>query len=271
MERTGFLAEMYEAARARAALVREAHPRRPQPRPSGPSFIDALRHPRHGGLAVIAEIKRASPSKGVLAADLDAAAQAAAYQAGGADAVSVLTEPQRFHGSLDDLRAAVGACDLPVLRKDFLVDECQVWEASAAGAAAVLLIVALLETDRLVWLYDEAHELGLDVLLELHDEHDVEVAQMLAAPLVGINNRDLGTLRVDLATTERLAALLRPAGDERVIVAESGIVSGDDARRMRRAGASAVLVGEALVRDAGASTLGERVDALRGEEGRGSR
>ena len=109
------------------------------------------------------------------------------------------------------------------------------------------------------------------VLLELHDEHDVEVAQMLGAPLVGINNRDLGTLRVDLATTERLAALLRPAGDERVIVAESGIASRDDALRMRSAGASAVLVGEALVRDADAATLGERVGALRGDEGGGSR
>jgi len=262
MPRTGFLAEMYEGARGRVERARAARPlQRPRAPYAGPSFHEALRRPPAGGLAVIAEVKRASPSKGPIAPDLDAAGQAVRYRDAGADAVSVLTEPERFGGSLDDLRAVTAACELPALRKDFIVDEYQVWEAVEAGAAAVLLVAALLDRDRLAWLLGEAHDLGLDPLLEVHDERDVETALELEAHLVGVNNRDLGTLRVDLATTERLAPLL--GGASRLIVAESGIATRDDARRMRSAGAHAVLVGEALVRESAAALAG-RLAALRG-------
>lgn len=207
----------------------------------GPSLHTAL---AGEGVAVIAEVKRASPSKGPIAPELDAAAQAAAYRRGGAAAVSVLTEPTRFAGSLEDL-ASVAASGVPALRKDFLVDDYQIWEARAAGAAAVLLIVAALDHDRLAALHDLAHTAGLEVLVEVHDEHEVARAAAIGARIVGVNARDLRTFELD----HHAFARLRPAlADGVLAVAESGITAPEDLRRAAAAGADAVLVGESLVR-----------------------
>ena len=208
-------------------------------------FAAALRRP-DGRVAVIAEIKRKSPSKGALAPDLDAAATAARYAAGGAAALSVLTDGPYFDGSLSDLRAARAAVGLPVLRKDFTVDPLQLFEARAAGADAVLLIVAALPDDALLAdLHAQAIELGLSVLVEADDEPGVERALVAGARIVGITNRNLRDFGEDLSTGTRLASLI-PA--DVVAVAESAIRSVDDAQAMADAGFSAVLVGEHLVR-----------------------
>jgi indole-3-glycerol phosphate synthase len=198
-----------------------------------------------GATALIAEVKRASPSKGAIAPGLDAVAQALAYAAAGADAVSVLTEPRRFGGSLADLEAVAAAVSLPVLRKDFVVDPYQVWEAATAGAAAVLLIVAALDDRGLALLLGECRLCGLDALVEVHDEAELGRAVAAGAGLIGINNRDLRSLTVDLRVTERLAAL---APRDVLLVSESGIATGAAALRAARAGARALLVGETLVR-----------------------
>jgi indole-3-glycerol phosphate synthase len=250
----GFLAEMAASARRRAAAARAAgRPRRPE-RPGDPDRLRAaLAQPKatpgapDPRLAVIAEVKRSSPSKGQIAPGLDAAAQARAYEAAGADAVSVLTEPTRFGGSLDDLRAVCAAVGLPVLRKDFIVDEAQVWEAAEAGAAAVLLIAAILDDARLRALLAEARRCGLGALVEVHDAQEAQRAGSAGCTLVGINNRDLVTLEVDLATTERLVPALGPS---LLAVSESGFATPADARRAALAGARALLVGETLVRAA---------------------
>lgn len=205
--------------------------------------MPALRAP---GSSVIAEVKRRSPSRGDLAAIADPAALATTYAAGGAAAISVLTEERRFGGSLADLRAVRAAVDVPVLRKDFVVTDYQLLEARAAGADLVLLIVAALEGDLLDRLYDAARELGLTVLVEVHDEAETERAVELGAALVGVNARNLKTLAVDAATFGRLAPLVP---DDRVLVAESGVTGPADVRRFVGEGARAVLVGEALVRD----------------------
>jgi len=246
----GFLSEMVAASRRRADRARHARPlERPSPRPAAGRLLRALTAHRGDGdrLAIIAEVKRASPTRGVLAADLDAAARARAYERAGAAAVSVLTEPDSFHGSLHDLRAAAHAVDIPALRKDFLVDPYQVREAAAAGAAAVLVIVAALDDTGLSALLEECAACGLDALVECHDETDLTRALSAGAGLIGVNNRDLTSLRVDLGTTERLARLAPP---ETVLVAESGLRDAADAARMRAAGAAALLVGETLVRRA---------------------
>lgn len=197
------------------------------------------------GISLIAEMKRASPSRGPIRPDATVADVVRAYQEAGARAVSVLTEPEFFGGSLDDLVAARGACDLPLLRKDFVVDEYQLLEARAAGADAVLLIVAALERERLQELMAVASDLGMDSLVEVHDEDEVEAAVDAGAEVLGINNRDLHSLEVDLDTTFRLLADV-PAGT--VVVAESGITRHDDVERLERAGVDAILVGEALMR-----------------------
>jgi len=198
------------------------------------------------GSSVIAEVKRRSPSKGTLADIADPAALAAAYQRGGAAAVSVLTEERRFDGSLADLDAVRAAVDVPVLRKDFVVDPYQLLEARAHGADLVLLIVAALPGDALRRHYDRARELGLTPLVEVHDETEAERAVELGAKMVGVNARNLKTLEVDAATFGKLAPLLP---DGVVKVAESGITTPADVRRLVGEGADAVLVGEALVRD----------------------
>jgi indole-3-glycerol phosphate synthase len=207
--------------------------------------LDPMPAFRAAGSSVIAEVKRRSPSKGALAEIPDPAALAVAYAAGGAAAISVLTEERRFGGSLDDLRAVRAAVDVPVLRKDFIVAPYQLLEARAAGADLVLLIVAALVDDDLRRLHDEARELGLTVLVEVHDEAETERAVALGAELVGVNARNLKTLDVDDATFARLAPLVP---DDRVLVAESGISGPDDVARFVGEGARVVLVGEALVR-----------------------
>jgi indole-3-glycerol phosphate synthase len=208
----------------------------------GRGFTHALR--AAAGLAVIAEIKRASPSKGVLSENLDPAALAAAYEGGGAAALSVLTDEEFFRGSREDLVAARAATDVPVLRKDFTVGPADVFDTRCMGADAVLLIAAALSPGELTELVALAVTVGLDPLVEVHDEAEAEAALGAGATLVGVNQRDLFTFEVDPARAERVARAL-PAGVTRV--AESGIRSGDDARRLADAGFDAVLVGEALV------------------------
>ncbi len=229
------------ALRPRAGALEAEARRAPVPR----DFLGALRRP-DGHLAVIAEIKRRSPSKGALAPDLDPAATARHYAAGGAAALSVLTDGPYFDGSLGDLAAARAAVGLPVLRKDFTLDALQLVEARAGGADAVLLITAALPDDVLLAdLATAAAELGLAALVEVDDEAGLERALAAGAALVGVTNRDLRTFGEDLSTAERLAARI-PAGV--VSVAESAIRTPADATRMAEAGFDAVLVGEALVR-----------------------
>jgi len=249
-----FLAEMIAAARARVVDARGRAPLAPPEEPRSAGRLRAALEAGAGGpadagrrshLALIAEVKRRSPSKGDIAPSLDAVAQGEAYETAGADAVSVLTEPTRFGGSLDDLRAVAAAVDLPVLRKDFIVDRYQLWEAAAAGAAAVLLIAAALPGAALRKLLDASHECGLDALVEVHDGADLDHARAAGATLIGINNRSLRTLDVDLAATTQLAPAIGPSA---FIVSESGIATPEDARRVAAAGAQALLVGETLVR-----------------------
>jgi indole-3-glycerol phosphate synthase len=212
---------------------------------------DPMPHFRAPGSSVIAEVKRKSPSKGELADIADPAALATAYAAGGAAAISVLTERRRFGGSLEDLAAVRAAVDTPILRKDFIVTSYQLVEARAAGADLALLIVAALDDDDLRRLHDEARQLGLTVLVEVHDEAETERAVALGAELVGVNARNLKTLAVDNDTFGRLAPLVP---EDRVLVAESGISGPDDVTRFVGEGARAVLVGEALVRDGDPTT-----------------
>jgi indole-3-glycerol phosphate synthase len=207
---------------------------------------DPMPHFRAAGSSVIAEVKRRSPSKGDLADIPDPAVLAREYAAGGAAAISVLTERRRFGGSLDDLRAVRAAVDTPILRKDFIVTEYQLVEARAAGADLALLIVAALDDDTLRSLHDTARDLGLTVLVEVHDEPETERAVALGAELIGVNARNLKTLAVDNDTFGRLATLIP---HDRVKVAESGIFGAQDVKRFVAEGARAVLVGEALVKD----------------------
>ena len=209
-------------------------------------FARALRDRVAAGRpAVIAEIKKASPSKGLLREPFDPPAIAASYAAHGAACLSVLTDERFFKGSLDDLRAARAACALPVLRKDFVVDPWQVYEARAHGADCMLLIVAALDDARLAEFEAIAHALSMDVLVEVHDAAELDRALALKTPLVGVNNRNLRSFEVSLDTT--LALLPRIPGD-RMVVTESGILGPADVTRMRQAGVNAFLVGEAFMR-----------------------
>jgi len=211
-----------------------------------PPARDPLPAFREPGVSVIAEVKRRSPSKGELAEIPDPAALATAYAAGGAAAISVLTEERRFGGSLDDLRAVRAAVRTPLLRKDFIVADYQLLEARVAGADLALLIVAALADDDLRRLHDLARELGLTVLVEVHDELETQRAVALGCELVGVNARNLKSLEVDDATFAKLAPLV-PA--DTVLVAESGISGPADVARYAAEGAHVVLVGEALVKD----------------------
>jgi indole-3-glycerol phosphate synthase len=211
-------------------------------------FRDALRGESVG---VIAEFKRRSPSAGMLREQPDLAQIVGAYERGGAVAVSILTEGPNFAGALEDLRAARVVCDLPLLRKDFIVDPYQLHEAVVAGADAVLLIVAALGARELASLHDAARALGLDVLVEVHDREELRSALAVGADIVGINNRDLRDFSVDLERTETLMEYV-PTGVS--VVSESGIAGAEQLRRLRERGVQAVLVGESLMRSADPAT-----------------
>ena len=207
-------------------------------------FAAALRGDK---VRVIAEVKKASPAKGLLRPDFDAAGLAATYVDNGAAAISVLTNTAHFHGTIEHLEAVAEIAhprSVPLLRKEFVFDTYQVYETRACGADAILLIVAMLELTLLEELLALATDLGLQVLVEVHDEAELEAALNVGADLIGVNNRDLRTFKIDLAVTERLAPNI-PAG--KIVVSESGISSREDVQRLGEAGASAVLVGEALL------------------------
>lgn len=214
-------------------------------------FVAALRQPRRGDVALIAEVKKASPSAGVICHDFDPVRIAKEYEAAGASCLSVLTDEKFFQGSLDYLRQIRAAVNIPLLRKDFIVDERQILEAIEWGADAILLIVAILDDARLKLFHTLATEAGLAALVEVHDEAELDRALAAGASLIGVNNRDLKTFKVDLATTERLAAKLFSSSATRhasLLVAESGIHTRADVERLVRCGAKAILVGESLMR-----------------------
>jgi indole-3-glycerol phosphate synthase len=229
-------------------------------------FLAALREPKRGSIALIAEVKRKSPSAGVLRPDFDWITLAKQFELAGASCLSVLTDEKFFGGSLEYLRQIRGAVKLPLLRKDFIIDARQILEAIEWGADAILLIVAILDDARLKHFHSLAKEAGLAVLVEVHDEAELQRALAIGAELIGVNNRDLKTFKVDLGTTERLAAILnhrtgvspvsnlkKENGDRQdacptLLVAESGIHTRADVERVAKCGAGAILVGESLMK-----------------------
>jgi indole-3-glycerol phosphate synthase len=235
--------EIAAAKRARplATLEREAKAAEP---PRGVAHAIAQRLAAKD-YALIAEIKKKSPSRGLIRDDFDPAALAKAYAAGGATCLSVLTDAPSFAGALDHLRRAREACALPVLRKDFMYDPYQVTEARAYGADCILIIMAAIDDVCAAEIEAAAHALGMDALLEVHDEDELNRALRLKSNLIGINNRDLKTFTTSLATSERLARLVPP---DRISIAESGIFTPDDLARLGKAGIAAFLVGESLMR-----------------------
>lgn len=217
-------------------------------RDAGPvrGFAEALRRSvAAGGYGLIGEIKKASPSRGLIRAEFDPPSLARAYEAGGATCLSILTDGPSFQGSDADLKAARGAVGLPVLRKDFLYDPWQVVESRAIGADCILIILASVSDAQADELEAAAHALGMDVLIEVHDAAEMERAARLKSPLVGINNRDLATFRTDIDTTPRLAS---KAPADRLLIAESGLATREDLARMAEAGVRCFLIGETLMR-----------------------
>jgi indole-3-glycerol phosphate synthase len=247
------LQRILAAKRAEITLARSAVPdgeieQRARAQAPARDFIAALRAKIDTGTAaIVAEIKRASPSKGLLRKDFNPAQIARSYEAGGAACLSVLTDREFFQGSAEHLSAARGACRLPVLRKDFVVEPYQVLEARAMGADCILLIAAAAAVDDLRALERLAHDLGMAVLIEVHDQNELQVALSLATPLIGINNRDLRTFATTLQTTLDLLPRI-PAG--RIVVTESGIRGREDVAYLQKHGIHAFLVGEALMRAA---------------------
>ncbi len=211
--------------------------------PAPRSLAQALRNKKP--LALIAEIKKASPSKGIISADFNPVQQALAYQQGGADAMSVLTDETYFQGSTVVLQQVAQIAEIPILRKDFIIDEWQVYESRAIGADAILLIAAALPDDKLATLYALSLELGMDVLLEVHSQEELQRVLPIDPHIIGINNRDLRTFQVDLQQTVAIAASVPPTT---VLVSESGLMRHGDIVTVKEAGAHAVLVGESLMR-----------------------
>ena len=240
---TGTLGELTDEAVARAATLAqsvEALREAATNAPDQPGFAAALRRP---DVAVIAEVKRSSPSKGVINSAIDVDQQVAAYAKGGAAAVSILTEASRFGGSNEDLRNARAATTLPLLKKDFHVDVAQIYEAKALGASAALVIVRAVHPKRLWELLDAGVYVRLEILVEVHTERELELALATGAKLIGVNNRDLETLAIDPDISSHLIPLIPP---DVIAVAESGVRKADDVKRMADAGADAVLVGSEL-------------------------
>ena len=233
-------------------------------------FIAALKNPRRSGIGLIAEVKKASPSAGVICKDFDPVRIAKEYEAAGASCLSVLTDEKFFQGSLDYLRQIRAAVKLPLLRKDFIIDERQILEAIECGADAILLIVAILTDEQLQKFHSIAVEAGLAVLVEVHDEAELERALKISPSLIGVNNRDLKTFKVDLATTEKIATKMEDrrlkmaktatppsilnSPSSPLLVAESGIHTRADVERLKKCGAKAILVGESLLRDGNIQT-----------------
>jgi indole-3-glycerol phosphate synthase len=241
-------AKRVEIALARGAVSDDEIERRARAQAAARDFVAALRAKIDAGTAaIIAEIKRASPSKGLLRKDFDPAEIARSYEAGGAACLSVLTDREFFQGSAEHLSAARGACTLPVLRKDFIIEPYQVHEARAMGADCILLIAAAAPIDELRELERLAHTLGMAVLVEVHDQNELETALSLATPLIGINNRDLRTFATTLQTSLDLRPRI-PAG--RIVVTESGIRGREDVVYVRKHGIHAFLIGEAFMRAA---------------------
>ena len=227
-------------------------------RPQSRNFMGALRGGGRGGPALIAEVKKASPSAGIICADFDPVRIAREYEAAGAACLSVLTDVEFFQGSLDYLRQIRAAVSLPLLRKDFIIDARQILESVEYGADAILLIVRILSDEQLGQFHGLAVEAGLAALVEVHNEAELRRAQAVGATLIGINNRDLDTFTVDLETTARLSPKASPG----FVVAESGIHTRSDVQRVHRAGAGAILVGESLLRNPGG--IAAQVDLLVG-------
>jgi len=213
--------------------------------PSPRNLLEGI--PKNGPVALIAEIKQASPSAGVIQERVDIRRMACAYQAGGASAISVLTEPHFFRGDLSHLRQVKGAVSLPVLQKDFIIDPFQIYEGRIAGADALLLIAAILDPGQLRELVEWTRSLGLVPLVEVHDEEDLKKIMELDLPLIGINNRNLRTLAVDLETTFRL---IGKVGRGAMVISESGIKNREDVERLQQVGVKGILVGEVLMRAA---------------------
>ena len=226
--------------------------------PAPPSFSAALA--AGGDVAIIAEIKKASPSRGLLRADFDPVAIGEIYEAHGASAISVLTDEKFFQGCADYLTQVTNVVDIPVLRKDFVIDTYQIYEAWAIGAAALLLITAILAPEQLEDCRELCDEIGLDALIEVHTQEEVAIALDSGAEIIGINNRDLHTFETDLSTT---TDLIEKIPEEVLVVSESGIHSREDVVRLRDAGADAVLVGECLMRE---PDMGRKLRELLGEE-----